>query len=528
VRAINAEDTSEWSVVRSFDLRDYVTLTSPADFTVNASATGVNLNWNSHHGVDFYTLQWDTTNQFNSGALQTMTETYISSSSGNGDTQHNTGTLLANQTYFWRVRAINAVDTSAWSSRVFSTGTIILEPQIPVLVSPSNSSTIAITATNLIWNSSINATEYEVQYSEQINFAANISAITTATNENIVGHTNLSTYYWRVRSIDTGFYSDWSTIWSFDVDSVICTPTTSSISVSSCDSYTTPSGITLSNSIIYHDVVPNSAGCDSTITINLTINNSTTGIDTQESCSSYTWIDGITYTSSNNTATHTLPTSNGCDSTIKLNLTINNSPPTEDNQTACDAYTWIDGLTYSSSNNTATHTLTNIAGCDSVITLDLIIESIDLSVTASSNTFSANQTGAQYQWINCSDSSIIDGATNQSYTPSSNGSYAVIISSSSCTDTSECVTSNVGIDNHDLSQSIRMYPNPTKSVFSLEIDGNYSEMKIQITNSLEQLISETNHKNSSVVNSIIDGKAGLYFVHVIVDNQTVVIRMVKN
>jgi Flp pilus assembly pilin Flp len=45
-----------------------------------------------------------------------------------------------------------------------------------------------------------------------------------------------------------------------------------------------------------------------------------------------------------------------------------------DTITSCGPYTWIDGNTYTSSNNTATHTLTNAAGCDSVIvTLHLTI-----------------------------------------------------------------------------------------------------------------------------------------------------------
>ncbi len=33
---------------------------------------------------------------------------------------------------------------------------------------------------------------------------------------------------------------------------------------------------------------------------------------------------------------------------------------------SCDSITWIDGNNYSTSNNTATYTLTNAAGCDSV------------------------------------------------------------------------------------------------------------------------------------------------------------------
>ncbi|CAA6822401.1 MAG: 3-ketoacyl-CoA thiolase (EC @ Acetyl-CoA acetyltransferase (EC, partial [uncultured Aureispira sp.] len=38
-----------------------------------------------------------------------------------------------------------------------------------------------------------------------------------------------------------------------------------------------------------------------------------------------------------------------------------------DTLVACNAYTWIDGVTYTASNNTATDTLVNMAGCDSVV-----------------------------------------------------------------------------------------------------------------------------------------------------------------
>jgi len=37
-----------------------------------------------------------------------------------------------------------------------------------------------------------------------------------------------------------------------------------------------------------------------------------------------------------------------------------------DVQTACNSYTWINGSTYTSSNNSAMFTLTNAAGCDSI------------------------------------------------------------------------------------------------------------------------------------------------------------------
>ena len=43
---------------------------------------------------------------------------------------------------------------------------------------------------------------------------------------------------------------------------------------------------------------------------------------------------------------------------------------------ACDSFTWIDGVTYTSSNNTAIYTFVggNAAGCDSIVTLNLEIK----------------------------------------------------------------------------------------------------------------------------------------------------------
>ena len=141
-----------------------------------------------------------------------------------------------------------------------------------------------------------------------------------------------------------------------------------------CDSFTWIDGITYtsSNNTATHTIV-NAAGCDSIVTLDLTILNSTTGVDVQSHCDSYTWIDGITYTSSNNTATHTIVNAAGCDSVVTLDLTILNSTSGVDVQSHCDSYTWIDGNTYTNSNNTATVTLINDAGCDSVVTLDLTV-----------------------------------------------------------------------------------------------------------------------------------------------------------
>ena len=139
-----------------------------------------------------------------------------------------------------------------------------------------------------------------------------------------------------------------------------------------CESYTWIDGITYTESTNEPTfTLTNAAGCDSIVTLHLTINRSNTGIDEQTVCDSYTWIDGVTYTESTNEPTFTLTNAAGCDSVVTLHLTINHSNTGIDEQTACDSYTWIDGVTYTESTNEPTFTLTNAVGCDSVVTLHL-------------------------------------------------------------------------------------------------------------------------------------------------------------
>ena len=154
------------------------------------------------------------------------------------------------------------------------------------------------------------------------------------------------------------------------------TPKDTNYTVTACDEFTwTIAGVdhvytaTGDDSFVFTDVNQ----CTATATIHVTINNSTTGTDVKDVCDTYTWIDGNTYTENNNTATFTLPNAVGCDSVVTLDLTVRHSTAYTDVQVACDTYTWINGIDYVASNNADTYTTTNAAGCDSVITLDLTV-----------------------------------------------------------------------------------------------------------------------------------------------------------
>jgi len=238
---------------------------------------------------------------------------------------------------------------------------------------------------------------------------------------------------------------------------------------SACNSYTWIDGITYttSNNTASFNIVEGAAnGCDSLVNLNLTIANSITGTDIQTACESYTWIDGVTYTSSNNNATYTLQASQGCDSVVTLDLTIFNPDLVTDVQTACGSYAWIDGITYTTSNNSAIYVLQNVNGCDSTITLDLTINTVNINVLQlGPGTAQAEVSNASYQWLDCNDAySELQGEINQTFQCQGACSYnlAVAITQNNCTDTSECVVLSVLDIDEDISpEEITLYPNPS-------------------------------------------------------------------
>lgn len=140
-----------------------------------------------------------------------------------------------------------------------------------------------------------------------------------------------------------------------------------------------------------------SLGCDSTQVLNLTIDTTKRGDITVTECDSYTWIDGITYVNST-TTTHTIERSfaYGCDSIVRLNLTINRSTTSEENQHACDSYTWH-GTTYTATDTFRFDTL-NAEGCTHTIWLNL---TVDPTVIGKTDTVTAcdsyNWRGKEYE-----------------------------------------------------------------------------------------------------------------------------------
>src|SRR5574344_117408 len=137
------------------------------------------------------------------------------------------------------------------------------------------------------------------------------------------------------------------------------------------------SGQYISSDTTLNDIRQTTAGCDSIKTIHLHFYPSYHDTTAVTVCNSYDW-QGIHYTSFNNHG-YTIDTALilhtiwGCDSILQLHLTMHSNTTTHQTATSCDQYTWpISGETYFMG-GTYTHTIPNAAGCDSIITLNLNI-----------------------------------------------------------------------------------------------------------------------------------------------------------
>ena len=114
-------------------------------------------------------------------------------------------------------------------------------------------------------------------------------------------------------------------------------------------------------------------------------------------------------------------------------------------------------------------------------TQDFVISGVDVSTDLSADgaTITALNASGTYQWIDCSDNSIIAGETNQSFTPTANGDYAVIVTEDPCVDTSACVNvSTVGIVTISIDKLI-VYPNPSiDGYFTVSYNGTIESIQV--------------------------------------------------
>ncbi len=227
--------------------------------------------------------------------------------------------------------------------------------------------------------------------------------------------------------------------------------------------------------------------------------------------------DGLPFVP-NSTATYTVTgtDNNGCQSSDVVVVTVNNPTSATLNVTACDAYT-LNGQTYTAS-GTYSQLLSNSAGCDSTLTLNLTLNYApnqpNIYVQNQVNLSTDLVPGLTYQWITCSDLTPISGQTAITYNPTSNGVYAVVVTNGCGSDTSLCTSiTTIGLDDH-LSSQILLYPNPNNGVFTLEMPQALIGQTIQIFDMAGRLIQENTAQEMKQLIELNDVATGSYWLRI--------------
>jgi hypothetical protein len=209
-----------------------------------------------------------------------------------------------------------------------------------------------------------------------------------------------------------------------------------------------------------------------------------------------------------------------CDTQLNGSITLSNSggiPPY--------TYIWNTGQITANLTNldTGTYiiTITDAVGTVEIDTFEVGLDfNLDTTLSQNQNILTANQSGAQYQWVDCEQNHLlIPNATDQIFEAILNGEYAVIITDGNCSDTSDCKTvENISIE-EDVISNFKIFPNPSNGTVSINLstpptalitikDINDKKIKSQIITS----------------NAVIDISAfenGIYFITIKTKNQNV-------
>jgi len=349
------------------------------------------------------------------------------------------------------------------------------------------------------------------------------------------------------------------------IENGACAPILINSSITACQSYTLGNQ-TFTSSGTYTINIDGPGSCDTIKTINLTIENlplspaiSAGGPTTfcqGESVLLYGNSNGMWNDNTNlssimvaNAGNYFITLSNSCgiDTSNIITVIVNPNPTASTinalgNTTFCDGDSvvlsgnnggiWNTGDTTNTLiiHNTGSYYVTNQNNCGTVSSnlIGVTVNPIpNTNVSLTGITLSAFAIPAIYQWFDCNNQSNIGNATNQNYTPTNNGDYAVIINQNGCIDTSICTTvvlTDMVLNTFE--NDIEIFPNPVKDKIQLRnINGT---LNANIINNLGQIVlSQTMNKTQESIDMSSLNK-GIYFIQLSSQHQSIkTIKLVK-
>ena len=137
-------------------------------------------------------------------------------------------------------------------------------------------------------------------------------------------------------------------------------------------------------------------------------------------------------------------------------------------QSICDGETFVIGNENFSISGTFNIELVNSEGCDSSIVLNLAVLDEDVSVDLAEDQLSTSIDADFYQWYDCDSNLAVEDAVENVFNPQSSGSYYVEVIVNQCSYESDCQDIILTSINDNLLKDTRIYPNPTHDDLIIE------------------------------------------------------------
>ena len=281
--------------------------------------------------------------------------------------------------------------------------------------------------------------------------------------------------------------------------------------------------------------------------------NDSTQLNSQYIYSNYLWSNGATtqstyFTISDNPITLTVVDNNGCSvvsNTINLSefLTMPapvitgeldycaNSSTQLSSQDTYSSYSWSNGATAQNSNFTVADNPITLSviddnnGCSVVSNAVNVIENALPTPTITENGYILEtESFDSYQWY--FNGSVINGATNQTYTATQTGDYSVeVTDNNSCTNFSQEVNVTITNINSLPNNEFSIYPNPSNGDFIIKFN-KITDANIIIYDITGKVVLTKNRINKNINISLKNINKGMYFVKINNKNNTAIEKVI--